>query len=168
MPADADNDERDPAGQDPDRVQRLFARPFFLSATIGIPFCIFKILFGITALREGFAQHGWLEVAGLLVLSWAIADLFLNTGRSLLDLLNRPAPFEFCTIAQLGRLVGAPLIFLAVDTFITFAIICTMLWTGWITLLGPVEAAFWYAATTLNLISLSAVSLYNEIRRSRA
>ena len=40
-----------------------------------------------------------------------------------------------------------------------------MLWSGWITRLSNVEAYLWYGATTLNLISLSAVSLYNEIRK---
>jgi hypothetical protein len=40
-----------------------------------------------------------------------------------------------------------------------------MLWSGWIAMLTPVETMFWVAATTLNLISLSLVSLYNEIRR---
>jgi hypothetical protein len=39
-----------------------------------------------------------------------------------------------------------------------------MLWSGWITLLSRGELYLWYGATTLNLISLSLVSLYNEIR----
>jgi hypothetical protein len=39
-----------------------------------------------------------------------------------------------------------------------------MLWSGWIATLSSVEILFWYAATTLNLVSLSVVSLYNEIR----
>jgi hypothetical protein len=55
--------------------------------------------------------------------------------------------------------------FLALDTLITFSIICAMLWTGWITRLTIPELYLWYFATTLNLISLSLVSLYNEIRR---
>ena len=41
-----------------------------------------------------------------------------------------------------------------------------MLWTGWIATLNPLEAMLWYAATTMNLISLSLVSLYNEIRHN--
>jgi len=145
-------------------VQRFFARPFFLSCTIGIPFCIFKILFGLAAIRAGDGEL--FRIAGFGITVWATADLLMNTARSLLDLLHRPAPFEYCTIAQLGRIVKRPLIFLAFDTLLTFTIICAMLWTGWIGTLSPVEAALWYAATTLNLISLSFVSLYNEIRRN--
>jgi hypothetical protein len=90
----------------------------------------------------------------------------MNSGKSLLDLFHRQAPFEYCTIAQLGRIAGMPLVFLAFDTLLTFTIICLMLWTGWIATLTLVESALWYAATTMNLISLSLVSLYNEIRSS--
>ena len=164
-----------------DRIQRFFGRPFFLSATIGIPFCVFKMLFGLTAVRVGTGAAGVLGLAstagpspfpalalfGWLVVAWAAADLAMNTGRSLLDLAGRPAPFEYCTIAQAGRLVHRPLTFLAVDTLLSFAIICQMLWSGWIVLLSQGEAYLWYAATTMNLISLSVVSIYNEVKRGR-
>jgi len=40
-----------------------------------------------------------------------------------------------------------------------------MLWSGWIVLLSQGEAYLWYAATTMNLISLSVVSIYNEGKR---
>jgi hypothetical protein len=151
-----------------DAIQRFFVRPFFQSCTIGIPFCIFKILFGLTALRVGMSSRGYLGVFGMVVTVWAVADLLMNSGRSVLDLLHRPAPFEYCTIAQLGQIIGRPLIFLAIDTLLTFAIICAMLWTGWIATMSTAEAFLWYAATTMNLISLSLVSLYNEIRHENS
>lgn len=143
-------------------LERFFVRPFFLSLTIGIPFCTFKLLFGLSALRietPGFLVFGW------LVIGWACADLAMNIGRSIYDLAGRTAPFEYCTIAQLGRVLGRPMVLLAIDTLLSFGIICLMLWSGWITRLSNVEAYLWYGATTLNLISLSIVSLYNEIRK---
>ncbi len=145
-----------------DALQRFFGRPFFLSLTIGIPFCVFKLIFGLSAMRAGtpvFAVFGW------IVIAWACADLAMNIGRSLYDLADRTAPFEYCTIAQLGRMLGRPMVFLALDTLLSFVIICLMLWSGWIARLSDAEAYMWYAATTLNLISLSVVSLYNEIRK---
>ncbi len=154
--------------QDMDTMQRFFARPFFLSFTVGIPFCVFKILFGLSAWRAAGGSGELLGIFGMLVAVWAIADLLMNAGRSILDLLNRPASFEYCTIAQLGQSFGRPSIFLAIDTLLSFAIICAMLWTGWIATLGTAESYLWYAATTLNLISLSVVSLYNEIHRGNA
>jgi hypothetical protein len=152
---------------EPDAIMRFFQRPFFLSFTIGIPFCAFKLLFGLSALRIGMQESSIIFGIGGMVLIWASADLLMNAGRSVLDLLHIPARFEYCTLAQLGRIFGMPLVFLGVDTLLTFAIICAMLWSGWIATLSPVESILWYAATTLNLISLSLVSIYNEIRRTR-
>ncbi|MCK9631386.1 MAG: hypothetical protein M0R30_07055 [Methanoregula sp.] len=159
------NTRREDSREQMDAIQRFFVRPFFLSCTIGIPFCLFKILFGLSALREGMHGGEYLWFFGMVVTVWAVADLLMNTSRSALDLLHRQAPFEYCTIAQLGRVFGRPLIFLAFDTLLTFAIISAMLWTGWIATLSPAESWLWYGATTMNLISLSLVSLYNEVRR---
>ena len=147
-----------------DIIQQFFSRPLFLSLTIGVPFCIFKLLFGITLVRIGSGMSVPVSVFGWAVTVWALIDLLMNLGRELFDVLNRPAPFEYCTIAQAGRLFSMPLVFLAIDTLLTFIIICTMLWSGWIATLTTMESYLWYAATTLNLISLSLVVLYNEIR----
>ncbi len=150
-----------------DSLRRFFTRPVFLSLTIGVPFCIFKMLFGIALIRVSAGISVFLYAGGLLVIGWALADLAMNLGRQLFDILDRPAPFEYCTIAQVGRLFSMPMVFLAFDTLLTFAIICSMLWSGWITSLNTPEKYLWYAATTLNLISLSLVVLYNEIRTLR-
>ena len=150
--------------QKSDILQRFFTRPFFLSLTIGIPFCIFKLLFGITLVRIGLDMPVPVSACGWVVIGWALADLIMNLGREWYDIINRPAPFEYCTIAQAGRFFSMPMVFLAVDTLITFIIICTMLWSGWIASLSKFEGYLWNAATTMNLISLSLVVLYNEIR----
>jgi len=100
-----------------------------------------------------------------MIIIWAIADLFMNSAYSLQDLLHLPARFECCTLAQAGRFFSRPMVFLAFDTLLSFSIICLMLWSGWITTLSPVETLLWYVATTLNLVSLSVASLYNEIRK---
>ena len=145
-----------------DALEKFFRRPFFLSFTIGIPFCFFKLLFGVAAIRAGAAYDLFLVVFGWIVIFWATADLLMNIGKSILDLFHYPAPFEYCTIAQAGRIFHKPMAFLAIDTLLTFGIICAMLWSGWITTLTPFETYLWYSATTLNLISLSLVSLYYE------
>jgi hypothetical protein len=149
-----------------DAIQRFFLRPFFLSFTIGIPFCIFKLLFGISILRAAPGENAIFLVFGWVVTIWACMDLLMNIGKSVLDLVHIPTNFEYCTIAQVGRMVSRPMIFLAIDTLLSFLIICLMLWSGWVATLSPVEIIFWYAATTLNLVSLSIVSLYNEIRNA--
>ena len=147
-----------------DAIQRFFRRPFFLSVTIGIPFCVFKLLFGLTAIRKGEPDNLLLWVFGVLVIVWATTDLLMNAGRSALDLLHHTAWFEYCIIAQAGRIFQKPMVFLAIDTLLTFVIVCAMLWSGWITQLTPFESYLWYAATTMNLISLSLVTVYHEIQ----
>jgi hypothetical protein len=164
MPQDTQKKDRCTCEKESDTIQKFFQRPFFLSLTIGIPFCIFKLLFGITAIRIGDQNTLSLILFGWMVIFWATTDLLMNIGRSTLDLLNRPAHFEYCTIAQIGRIFHKPVVFLAIDTLLTFVIICTMLWSGWITKLTPIESILWYSATTLNLISLSLVYIYNEIK----
>jgi len=153
------HDENGSSGVRSDALQRLFVRPSFLSLTVGIPFGTYKLLFGLSALRAVS------PIFGLLVVTWALADLGMNVARLGFDLSGRPAPFEYCTIAQLGRLLGRPTVFLAIDTLLTFVVLCLMLWTGWIGRLAPIETWLWNGATTLNLISLSFVALYNEMRR---
>lgn len=123
------------------------------------------MLFGIAAVRAGSPDDLFLVIGGWIVIFWAAADLVMNIGRSTFDLLHHPAPFEYCTIAQAGRIFHKPMIFLAIDTLLTFGIICAMLWSGWIATLTPYETILWYSATTLNLISLSLVSIYHETRK---
>ena len=167
MPDDTGDTQNDQYIAESDAIQRFFRRPFFLSLTIGIPFCIFKLLFGLTALGAGSPRDPLLFGFGLIVSLWAGLDLMMNIGRIGFDLANRPAGFEYCTIAELGRLFKRPMVFLAIDTLLTFCIISAMLWSGWITRMTPLELFLWYSATTLNLVSLSLVSLYNEIRAVR-
>ncbi len=144
----------------------FYQSPFFLSFTIGVPFCIFKILFGILSIRVGTSDENQiLTLFGTIVIIWASADLIMNIARAAMDYQGILGILEFCTLAQAGRVVKAPLVFLALDTVITFLIICFVLWSGWIIHLSKLESYLWYFATTLNLISLSLVGLWTEFLR---
>ena len=145
---------------------RFFLRPTFQALTIGVPFCIFKLLFGLLALRTGGPSASLLAL-GWLVIAWSVADLLMNLARVFLDLAGRESSIEYCTIAQAGRLFNRARLFLAIDTLITFSIICFVLWSGWIVQLRLHESYLWYAATTLNLISISAVNVWIELSRER-
>ena len=143
----------------------FFQTPTFQALTIGIPFCTFKILFGILGMRIGADQQSHLILLGSLIILWASLDLVMNLIVIAFNMTGRKSPIEFCTIAQLGRFFGKPKLFLAVDTMIAFIIICFVLWTGWIKLLNINESYLWYAATTLNLLSISIVNIWLEFRR---
>ena len=147
-------------------IESFFSTTTFQAMTMGVPFCIFKLLFGLLAIRTAaepgsaaFTAFGWLIVV------WAATDLSMNLARVVFHLSGRASPIEYCTIAQAGRFFGRPRLFLAIDTLISFSIICFVLWSGWIVQLGRVESYLWYAATTLNLISISVVSIWIEFRR---
>jgi hypothetical protein len=139
--------------------------PTFQALTIGVPFCIFKLLFGIQLIRAGAWQSSILVAFGWLVIAWASVDLIMNLSRVFFDLSDRDSPMEYCTIAQAGKFLGTPRLFLAIDTFLSFSIICIALWSGWIRYLSTIESYLWYAATTLNLISISLVNIWLELKR---
>jgi len=143
----------------------IFQTPTFQAMTIGVPFCIFKLLFGILSIRICMEQSSFLLLFGWLVIAWASVDLAMNLARVLYHLSGRESPVEYCIIAQAGRIYGRPRLFLAIDTFLSFSIICFVLWSGWIKDLGTVESYLWYAATTLNLISISLVNIWLELGR---
>jgi hypothetical protein len=159
-------------GESSEKVSRtnanssFFTRPVFLSLTIGVPFCLFKILFGIQFIRAAeIHSQPYFIYAGWVLMIWAGADLLMNLTRAGFDIIGSAGKIEFCTLAQIGRYLNASTLFLAIDTLITFSIICLALWSGWIVYLNKNEAILWYSATTLNLISLSLVSLWTEIIR---
>lgn len=142
----------------------IFLSPAFQALTIGVPFCVFKLIFGLLALRAAASSFVLYLLAGLII-AWALGDLIMNLVRIFFHLSGRVAPVEYCTIAQAGRLFKRPGLFLAIDTLFSFSIICFVLWSGWITQLSRPETYFWYAATTLNLISVSVVNIWIELRR---
>ena len=144
--------------------QEWYRTPLFLAITIGIPFCIFKYLFGLLAVRVGLGQGNFfLILLGRIVIIWAAIDFFMNLARILFNLLSRRPMVEFCLIAQIGRIFKRSSLFLAIDTLLSFSIICFVLWSGWIKNLNLYESYLWYAATTLNLISISLVNIYSEL-----
>ena len=147
----------------------FFNAPAFQALTIGLPFCIFKLLFGRMALMASGEEAAALSLLfwylGWLVVIWASADLLMNFGRIYFQIAGKPSPIEYCTIAQAGRLFNRPRLFLAVDTLVSFSVICFALWSGWIVRLTVIESYLWYSATTLNLISISLVNIWIEMRK---
>jgi hypothetical protein len=55
MPAATSENQQNVCERESDSIQKFFIRPSFLSFSIGIPFCIYKLLFGMTAVRIGSA-----------------------------------------------------------------------------------------------------------------
>lgn len=148
--------------------ESFFTTPAFQALTIGLPFSAFKMLFGLLCWRAGLGQApSPLSLLGMMIMAWAAIDLFMNLARIAFHLGGRPSPIEYCIVAQAGRLIGRPRLFLALDTLASFSIICIVLWSGWISFLSRQESWIWIAATTLNLISVSFVNIWMELRRGK-
>lgn len=146
--------------------ESFFTTPAFQALTIGLPFSAFKMLFGLLCWRAGLGQvSSSLSILGGGIMVWAAIDLFMNLARIAFHLSGRASPIEYCIIAQAGRLIGRPRLFLAMDTLASFSIICIVLWSGWISHLSTLESRIWIAATTLNLISVAFVNVWMELRR---
>lgn len=135
----------------------IFDTSLFLSICIGLPFCIFKAIFGLLVYRN-VSTH-----AGIAVLVWAGIDILMNLLRTSFDFFKKETPIEFCLLSQIGRYFERTSIFLAIDTFLSFSIICGVLWAGWITQLSSGELFYWYLATTVNMLSLSLVNIMKQI-----
>lgn len=141
----------------------LFQSSPFLALTIGLPFCVFKALFGSLAIQlGGECDATGLLVFGICVVIWASIDFLMNLSHIVLGFFSKTVNFEYCLLSQVGRLFRRQSLFLCVDTLVSFLIICFVLWSGWITKLTPFESKLWYLATTVNLVSLAIVAIITE------
>ncbi|MCG6538155.1 MAG: hypothetical protein L7F78_26435, partial [Syntrophales bacterium LBB04] len=75
----------------------IFRSPTFQALTIGVPFCIFKLLFGVLSIRTGAAYSPIFVYFGQLVITWSAIDLFMYIARVFFDLSGRSPPVEYCT-----------------------------------------------------------------------
>jgi len=144
----------------------FFQTPVFLALTLGVPFGIFKLLFGILALRSALENHvTYLVWFGYIAVVWASVDIIMSILTAIFGLAGHRSPIDYCTLAEMGSFLGRPGVYQAIDTLISFSIICFVLWSGWILNLNFIEARLWYAATTVNLISVALVALCAELRK---
>lgn len=103
---------------------------------------------------------------GWLIIIWSVVDFVMNFVLGAQDIADSDMTIETCLLAQLGQLFfRREDLFLAIDTFLSFSIICYVLWSGWIKDFTQIELYAWYAATTVNLISLSIVNIMVEISK---
>ncbi len=142
------------------RQGSFFKTSAFAALTIGVPFCVFKGLFGFLLVDNKYA------VIGAACIAWAVADCAMNLVRAGMELAGaRDSSLQFCLLGQLGARFGRRDLLMAMDTLLAFAIICGVLWSGWIAQLPPWGHALWLGATTVNLMSLAIMHVWLEIAR---
>ena len=81
--------------------ESFFTTPAFQALTIGLPFCAFKMLFGLLCWRVAGAQASSpLFILGAMIMAWAAIDLSMNLARIAFHLGGRASPIEYCIIEQ--------------------------------------------------------------------
>ena len=121
----------------------------------GVPFGVFKVAAGWT-LAEG------LPALGAFVAVWGLLDIALN----LLAVLA-PAHFSWCVLSNLGRHLGPRWEdrLLALDTFIAFAIVSTMIGFRLLSGLPSVLGRVWDVAVICNVMGVGVDRLYRSWSR---
>ncbi|BDU71344.1 hypothetical protein [Mesoterricola silvestris] len=114
--------------------------------TVGLPFCIFKLLSGLLLGRWGYP----LLVLGAL-------DLCLNLGNVLALLVERRRTFPICTANLLAFLLGRrdrhwSEMAAAVDVALSFLLVAVVVGGNFLRLLPGFGIAGWSTAVVLNVL----------------
>lgn len=130
----------------------------------GIPFGVFKVGGGVIAHHAG---HPWV---GGVVVAWGVLDTVLNVLS-----LFFARTFSPCALSNLGRWLEGPrdagrreLLGLAVDTFLSFSIVATVIWFRRLGSLPPPMIRAWEIAVIANVMGAGIERVWQARRPSAA
>lgn len=138
-----------------ERHRLIRVRRAYDAILTGIPFGIFK--FGTGWLLS--AHH---PIPGGIVMVWGALDIVLN-GLAVVF----PSSFSWCVLSNLGRHLGPRWEdrLLALDTFIAFGIVSTMIGFRLLSGLPPVLGRVWDFAVICNVMGVGVDRLYRSWSR---
>lgn len=146
---------------DPRRRGRRLRRSYDALLT-GVPFGIFKVAAGWVLWQAG------LPALGVLAVLWGSVDVLLN----LLVALVQPH-LSYCLLGSVGRWLerrgeGANWeeLLLALDTFLSFAIVAAMIGLHLLPTLPPTLGRAWDVAVIFNVLGVGVERLYLAMRGS--
>jgi len=129
--------------------------------TIGLPFCVFKIIAGIH-----FQQY-WLILLGL-------ADLIINLVNFVLILIKKDKIFDTCLLSFLVHKIKHPSEDIkskwqdlgeSLDVLLSFSIVAYVIGLGHITNLVANHVMLWNIAVVLNVLGAGYGRLMNSVKR---
>lgn len=134
---------------------RPTVRRLWDAALTGVPFGVFKVALGAWLIDHGPAP------LGAAVVGWGVLDIALN-----LAAVPLPA-VSYCALSNLGRRVGREDLLLAIDTFLSFAIVAVMVGLGLVRELpDPLRRAY-DLAVVLNVLAAGVERLWSVARARR-
>src|SRR3712207_502935 len=135
----------------PQRLARIFQA--IEVATVGLPFCIFKLLCG-----RFLVAADQLVVLGWLLIALGVTDVVVNALNLVSLFFAGRRVFPICTLqfaaerAWPRRSERAAHVGVALDTVLSLSLVATMIGFGALTLLDPSSLAIWNTAVILNVL----------------
>jgi hypothetical protein len=134
-------------------------RRLWLVALTGLPFALFKVGGGMAAAEDVHPYVGFAFVA------WGVLDGLLNVA-----VLAAPVHVSFCFLSNLGRFLdgrwprpGHEQLFLAIDTFATFAIVASMIWFNRTARLAEPMPTLWTLAVIGNILGVGMERVWQSV-----
>ena len=132
--------------------------------TIGLPFCVFKIVSGL------FFHQYWLVGLG-------IVDSFINMINLVFLILQRKRIFDACLLSLLVRLIKKPSDQLksqwedlgnSIDVLLSFSLVAYVIGGGFIKQLPLTHLSIWNISVILNVFGAGSSRLTTSIKNLRA
>jgi hypothetical protein len=125
--------------------------------TVGLPFCVFKLLTGAIALSTPS-----LAPLGYALLALGVVDGALNVVNLVALLVARRRVSGLCLAdVALGGELG-----LAVDVFLSFGLVAIVIGFGLLLRIPPWALPIWNIAVVLNVLGAGIGRLFTALRRS--
>lgn len=128
--------------------------------TVGLPFCGFKVVVGLTCVGNGYALAGWVLVAlGVIdaVINVINAVTLLTLGRRTL------AACAFSVLTPWRRDLGN-----AIDTMFSFSLVAVMIGGGHIPSLAPMHLSAWNVCVIINVLGAGLGRLGQSLNQARS
>jgi hypothetical protein len=133
--------------------------------TVGLPFCVFKLLTGMIML-----QSASLVPLGYALLVLGVIDVALNTANLAALLVTRRRVSGVCLLDIVLRRFGAakgPDLGLALDVFLSFGLVAVVIGFGLLAKLPIWALLLWNAAVVLNVLGAGVGRLFAALRSER-
>lgn len=135
--------------------------------TVGIPFCVFKLLLGGVLA----AMPAW-RALGVAIVALGMIDLVLNAANFTLTLVGRESPVPVCTAQWLvdrarhrrqpWRELG-----LSVDAMLSFTLVASMIGFGLLARLSRADLGTWNVCVVLNVLGAGLGRLAETVLERR-
>lgn len=125
------------------------------AALTGVPFGVFKVAFGAWLLDRAP------PALGVAIIAWGVLDIALNVAAIFVPGVS------YCVLSNIGRRVGREDLLLAVDTFLSFAIVAVMIGLGLVRELPDALRRTYDLAVVLNVLAAGAERVWFAARARR-